>query len=548
MRMEVDEVIGRRRVLFGRYLALVLYLGLSVLGMVACGSASRTAAANRGREVPMAAPTSPPTTVRSVVAPSPRPASPTAVPRLPAVADLAQLTLAGKPLGVNGWAAKGVILTFRIAPAPGMALVPQVELVRADQTFRGAPTIVGDVLPSSGGSIQARVVLDKLDPGEYRWQARVEDVETKRAGPWTPFADGASGFGIVGSVPAIQRLAIQGAGHTVDGIPVANGKDHPQLGWSVSASPPVALDYLWLVADHQRAPPADLPSDGTRLPASARSHPLDALDDGLWYVHLWAVDRAGQVSPASTAAIRIARTSPRAVDVLYRTWVTNPLYQTAPISFRLTRSATVDLTILPATSTEAIRQYHLGRQPADQTIRLAWDGKDSQGRIAPIGAYRFLVSLADDAGNRSQALYSGLMITNKLIRVWLGKQVLTAYEGDKPVLTTLVTSGGSDLPTPTGTFEILSKSSPFVFHSPFPKGSAFWYPDTKANYAMLFDQADADFIHDAPWRAKFGPGTNGPGIPGQVYTGSHGCVETPAEVMPRLYPWTPLGTPVVITP
>jgi lipoprotein-anchoring transpeptidase ErfK/SrfK len=64
---------------------------------------------------------------------------------------------------------------------------------------------------------------------------------------------------------------------------------------------------------------------------------------------------------------------------------------------------------------------------------------------------------------------------------------------------------------------------------------------------MLFDPAGANFIHDAPWRSVFGPGTNGPGIPGDTYDGSHGCVELPTAAMSQLYPWTALGTPVVVT-
>ena len=46
-------------------------------------------------------------------------------------------------------------------------------------------------------------------------------------------------------------------------------------------------------------------------------------------------------------------------------------------------------------------------------------------------------------------------------------------------------------------------------------------------------------IHDATWRSEFG---------GEIYlrSGSHGCVNTPLEVMDIFYPRVQKGTPVVI--
>jgi lipoprotein-anchoring transpeptidase ErfK/SrfK len=316
----------------------------------------------------------------------------------------------------------------------------------------------------------------------------------------------------------------------------------------VSAEPLAALDHLTYLADHQQQA-ALTPAAGSRaLPPDARSLDVGDLADGQWYLHLWAVDKAGQVGQPATLAVLVARTPPKISDVIFRSWAANPLYQTVPIRFTLSRPAGVDVTILAQVTSRPVRAYHLGHQLADQPIPAPWDGKDERSQVVPPGSYAFVIDLVDDAGNRVQARYNGLTITDKVIQVSLGKQSLTASAGSQVFLTTAVTTGGQALPTASGTFEILSKESPFVFHSPFAQGSQYWYPDVTAHQAMLFYQADADFIHDAPWRTVFGPGSNGPGVPGAAFTGSHGCVELPAGAMPKLYEWTPLGTPVIVAP
>ncbi|HUX87925.1 MAG TPA: L,D-transpeptidase family protein, partial [Chloroflexota bacterium] len=361
------------------------------------------------------------------------------------------------------------------------------------------------------------------------------------------FANADAAFGIIGPPPTIQNPSIQGTTQVVDNVPVVGPTDQANVAWSISAEPTGALDHVAYLTDHQSSAPTTVPTNATILPAATANLPLPDLTDGQWFVHLWAVDKAGQVSTPASVAVTVMRQPLKFGDVFFRTWATNPAYQTVPIQFTISRAATVTLTIFPESSTTVVRRYDLGSQQPGQPIKTAWDGKDAKGTIAAVGNYRFLIDAVDQSGTDTQGMYTGLTIINKVIKVSLGAQRLTAYEGDKPFVTTLVTTGGADIPTPTGQFEILEKSSPFVFHSPYPKGNKYWYPDVTSNRAMLFDQKDADFIHDAPWRSKFGPGTNGPGVPGQVYTGSHGCVESPTSAMAQLYPWTPLGTPVVIT-
>jgi len=529
---------------------VVLLAATCILGIVGC-SASKSPAAIGNGPPPAANVTQPQSTpVGRAAEPAALPtiaSTITPVPTVAAAIDLTQQTLDGKPLTTNDWSLTGVVVIFRAPAVPGAALVPQIEVAKLGQPFQGVPTTQGPPVPATTDTINAQIPLTKLAPGQYTWQARFQDAETKQAGAWTGFANGQAAFGIVDSAPSVQGLAVTGTRHTIDSVPAVGPNDQPGLSWAVSTDQPLAIDHLAYLADHQEKAPALAPAKSTVLPAGSQSAPLPTLDDGTWYVHLWALDKAGQSSPPQTVAVSIMRTAVHLDDVLYRSWATNPLYQSVPIHFTVSRAANVTISILPSASTDLVRSFSLGRQPARQQIGVNWDGKDSKGKIVAPGSYRFLVDTVDDVGNQTQALYSGINISDKVIKVSLGTQSLTAYEGNKPFLTTPVTSGGADIPTPTGQFEIIEKSNPFIFHSPFPKGNKFWYPDVKSNYAMLFDQPDADFIHDAPWRNKFGPGTNGPGIPGQVYTGSHGCVETPESVWPRLFTWTATGTPVVIT-
>jgi hypothetical protein len=128
----------------------------------------------------------------------------------------------------------------------------------------------------------------------------------------------------------------------------------------------------------------------------------------------------------------------------------------------------------------------------------------------------------------------------KAVVVRLSTQTLTAYLDGKPVLTTPVTTGRPALPTPVGNFYIHSRSSPYVFTSPWPKGNPYWYPPTPATWAMYF--YDNDFLHDDPGEpaSAFGAGSqNGP-------YASHGCIHLPHDAMAFLYQWLPVGATVIV--
>ena len=135
----------------------------------------------------------------------------------------------------------------------------------------------------------------------------------------------------------------------------------------------------------------------------------------------------------------------------------------------------------------------------------------------------------------------------KLILVSLHDQWLAAYQDGRQVLDTPVTTGRPALPTPTGSFRVLARYTPYQFISPWPKGSRYYYPPSKTRYALLF-RAGGYFIHDTPWRTLYGPGTNLPHADPGDPTGSHGCVNVPGAAAKALYAWATLGTAVRIVP
>ena len=138
-------------------------------------------------------------------------------------------------------------------------------------------------------------------------------------------------------------------------------------------------------------------------------------------------------------------------------------------------------------------------------------------------------------------------IGGQLILVSLSQQWLFAYQDQRLVFRSAVTTGMPQLPTPTGTFHIRWHEQNVTFYSPWPVGSPYYYSPEHINYAMYY--ADYGYyIHDAPWRQTFGPGTNYPHVEpnGQTVTGSHGCVNMPTGAMSWLYNWARNGATVVI--
>ena len=129
----------------------------------------------------------------------------------------------------------------------------------------------------------------------------------------------------------------------------------------------------------------------------------------------------------------------------------------------------------------------------------------------------------------------------KLIVTSLAAQEMWVYWNGALWLDTLVTTGRPVLPTDIGLMVVARKESPVHMISPFPKGSPYDYGTVDTRYALWF-QPSGEAIHDSWWRSWYGPGSN------QGDRGSHGCIGLPYGPIDRLYPWTDVGTPVVVIP
>lgn len=132
-------------------------------------------------------------------------------------------------------------------------------------------------------------------------------------------------------------------------------------------------------------------------------------------------------------------------------------------------------------------------------------------------------------------------LAQKAVVVRIGSQTLTAYLNGRAIRETPITTGRPALPTPIGSYFVHYRASPYTFTSPWPPGSAYYYPPTTVTWAMYF--FDNDFLHNDPGEPEdaYGAGSNlGP-------YASHGCVHVPYSVMSWLYNWLPVGATVIVS-
>jgi lipoprotein-anchoring transpeptidase ErfK/SrfK len=203
-----------------------------------------------------------------------------------------------------------------------------------------------------------------------------------------------------------------------------------------------------------------------------------------------------------------------------------------------TRQSAYDL--LDTTRHEIGLAQGAGKDIASDATQLDAAAKqlDAAGDLPSIQAAKAAIqAVKNDVDSKYwQAIYGA----GKVIVVSVQKQELMALQNGVTMLDTLVTTGRPALPTPPGVYNIFYKSSPYHMHSPWPPGDPYWYPDVDMKYAMEF-LSGGYFIHDAPWRSAYGPGTNGS-------NGTHGCINTPRSSgqMDFLYNWADMGTTVVV--
>jgi lipoprotein-anchoring transpeptidase ErfK/SrfK len=186
----------------------------------------------------------------------------------------------------------------------------------------------------------------------------------------------------------------------------------------------------------------------------------------------------------------IARYSPTAVLA----WVLPTATPTATPVPTPTPTATASPTTMPTATPSPTATFTPTAAPPTPTLALPANGD------APV----------------LPPLSSTLAEGEKWIEVDLTNQRLTAYEGDTPVLQTLVSTGLANTPTVVGEFRIYSKLAAVDMAGP-----GYYLPAVP--YTMYFYRGYA--LHGTYWHDNFG------------HPMSHGCVNLRTEDAQWLYDW-----------
>lgn len=117
---------------------------------------------------------------------------------------------------------------------------------------------------------------------------------------------------------------------------------------------------------------------------------------------------------------------------------------------------------------------------------------------------------------------TGVGAAERWIHVDLSEQTLVAYEGDRPVFATLVSTGRRGFETPVGTFRIQSKHVSTTMDDPESPTDAYSIEDVP--WTMYFHKSYA--LHGAFWHDSFGRPR------------SHGCVNLAPADARWLFQWT----------
>lgn len=117
--------------------------------------------------------------------------------------------------------------------------------------------------------------------------------------------------------------------------------------------------------------------------------------------------------------------------------------------------------------------------------------------------------------------------TDRWIHVDLSEQTLVAYEGDRAVFATLVSTGREGFATPVGTYRIQSKHVSTTMDDPDSPTEAYSIEDVP--WTMYFEGSYA--LHAAFWHDNFGR------------VRSHGCVNMAPADARWIFEWTTPGLP-----
>lgn len=452
----------------------------------------------------------------------------------------------GASIPAGGWAHTHSIRLRMHVTGTGGWLRPQAEIVPANQAFTGNPTNHGhSALVHAGKTVHLFVSVSGLKSGaSYSWQARVVDAHGRTSG-WVVFgAQGQPSIRIDTTRPTAPKLS-----SSTNPRPGAWYRTRVQtFSWTSTDSGSGIAGYRY-VLKHQ-------PHSKSPKFTHADSATFKHLGNGKWNLMVQARDEAGNWSKRANYKFNLMHDAPQVHFRGVSTHHFNPLAEKVRWYFSLNRWAHAKLQIDGSGIRGRVLEKKLGKlRPGSHDF--TWNGRNRWGNVVRHGWYWVRIQTRDPLGNHASFAFGGIHVwayrpklpfyprAGRHIVVSLRRQAIYAYRGAKLVRWSLATTGNPALPTPTGHFSILAKFHPFQFVSPWPPGSPYWYPSSWVSYAMEF-QDSGYFIHDAPWRSVFGPGSNGPGQPGTNYGGTHGCVNVPLWMSRFLFHWSHVGSPVDI--
>lgn len=200
-------------------------------------------------------------------------------------------------------------------------------------------------------------------------------------------------------------------------------------------------------------------------------------------------------------------------------------------------------------ATVAAYEDRAGRFPAMPEMNAAYDRLEHFGGQISSSDASTLAEAAAGTEHYAAKIHD-LLLQNlgpQHIIVSFQAQRVWVYQGSQVIMTNLVTTGirgVTDYGTDFGPMKVLAKRHPFKFHSPYPPGSVYWYPDTWVQWTVFFTNSGESF-HDAYWEPD---SLLGPGSQYNASTRSHGCIHIPYAKAQWLYNWADLGTPVDVIP
>ncbi|HYL44040.1 MAG TPA: L,D-transpeptidase, partial [Ktedonobacteraceae bacterium] len=197
----------------------------------------------------------------------------------------------------------------------------------------------------------------------------------------------------------------------------------------------------------------------------------------------------------------------------------------------------------------AVQAVQNARTPADYKAAITLIEQDMTNLQAMEADYSDKTPWNEAHTTDLHLLHNYNLTSGRVIVVSLIEQTLRVYQNGQLVKAFQITSGQYARPSLPGLWTIIYRVSPVIFKSPDPKGSAYWYPDTRVNYAMEY-HVGGYFINDSWWRASYGPGTNFPhqdkSNSAFANNGAQGDINMVTQDAAWLYQHTSIGDTVLV--